>query len=256
MQISAPQNHPHLMDIYSRQEDFFPLIGAVLQGEQDGIIYTNCSKNSQQAFVIHKFGFSQVFGEQSSDFELSIKDLVDRRSFSPVKLRLYMPVLFDQIASGIRSDFLSERQRFVLTQGMSERRWEAEDNSELSAAQSADIACLESDFGVVSRFWRSKEDFLAKSRAVVSKHKGRIVGVCYAAAIACGKAEIDIAVLREYRRRGIARSMALKFIENCHSERIQPLWDCFTNNVGSMSLCKSLGFVPKKPPYSFFTIEK
>jgi RimJ/RimL family protein N-acetyltransferase len=37
---------------------------------------------------------------------------------------------------------------------------------------------------------------------------------------------------------------------------VSPLWDCFTNNAGSMALARSCGFRPIGPAYSFYTISK
>jgi hypothetical protein len=37
---------------------------------------------------------------------------------------------------------------------------------------------------------------------------------------------------------------------------VAPVWDCFANNLGSMHLARSAGFVAAAPPYPFFTITK
>jgi RimJ/RimL family protein N-acetyltransferase len=80
--------------------------------------------------------------------------------------------------------------------------------------------------------------------------------ICYSAAEADHRVEIDVLTLPEYRNRGLARHAVMTFVERCFSFSLHPLWDCFTNNAGSMRLCQAVGFTAVKAPYPFFTINR
>ena len=53
---------------------------------------------------------------------------------------------------------------------------------------------------------------------------------------------------------GIGNYLVKEFNNRCFMNNIKPLWDCFTNNIGSMNLAKSAGFQKKGKPYKFYTI--
>jgi GNAT superfamily N-acetyltransferase len=111
-------------------------------------------------------------------------------------------------------------------------------------------------FGVITRFWPSPEDFIKKAGAVLARVQDEPAAICYAAAVADNCAEIDVLTRPEFRRMGVGRFAVLEFIRQCLAGGRRPLWDCFSNNAGSMALCRACGFVPVANPYPFFTINK
>ncbi len=58
-----------IYNLYQLGESFFPLIAAVLLNEQDGAVYVDNPNSPSQAYVEHTFGFAQVFGNITADFE-------------------------------------------------------------------------------------------------------------------------------------------------------------------------------------------
>lgn len=257
MTVIEKIQYPQLFDRYRSQKYFFPLIASVLLDEQDGVVYGDRADSPNQVFVQHSFGYSQIFGESVPRFEFDLNNyLLINKAFEIEKIRLYMPQPFLILSAEIPSEFRSERQRFVLGERYESVAISEDIDFPVSVIHEEDIPSLEQTFGVVNRFWRSNSDFLLHSRAVVAKDKSKVLGICYAAALADRHAEIDVATLPEYRQRGIGKALVTKFIGICCQDSIRPSWDCFTNNFGSMALCRTSGFIAKQPPYPFFTIKK
>lgn len=236
---------------------FFPLIGAVLEGTQDGAAYADDPLDPRQAYVEHAFGFAQVFGTQRPAFEAALqRHLLVDRSFAAPKLRLYTPQLPGFLAGPAHAGLRSERQRFTIAPDLWRETPSREGRLTVAAVDAASYESTERAFGVALRFWRTPADFLAGARAVVALLDGQPAAICYAAAVSAGRAEIDVMTLPAFRQQGAARFAVQHFVGRCRREGIEPLWDCFTNNIGSVQLCLSAGFAPAAPPYPFFTIPR
>lgn len=248
--------------VYLESKDFFPLIAAVLLDKQDGHIYADDSETPSQVYVEHAFGFAQIFGAPNTHFEHDLETylLTDRR-FHANKVRLYSLYTPNFLTVDNEKVSLSQRQRFILnTRDFTARsdRWpdEAGKAIELSEVNPSNIDVFDSRFEIVDRFWRSPDDFISNSNAIVVLYKGEPASICYSAATAENRAEIDVMTLPEYRKLNLAKHAVTGFIEKCARQSINPLWDCFSNNAPSMNLAKSVGFHPKSLPYRFYTINR
>ena len=250
-----------LFGLYKRQAFFFPLIGAVLLNEQDGVVFVDNLVKPSAIYVEHAFGFAQIFGTPSKQFELDLENylLLDKQ-FKPDKIRLYTPYnpafLNDKKWASLRS----YRQRFILMpdapflEQRTIKRHEAD--IETVAIDGQNIIEVDRVFGVVNRFWRNPEDFIDQAKATVMLYCGQMASICYAAAEADGRVEIDVLTLPQFRALGIGKLAVDLFFEKCKENSLQPLWDCFTNNAGSMRLAESAGFKATNSPYTFYTIGK
>ena len=241
------------LPLYRSAPARFPLIGAVLLGEQEGSVLTDGRAQPQQAFVMHAFGFAQLLGEPTAQFEAELQRylLVDK-GFAAPKARLYTPRLPRFLEDERHRSLRSQRQRMVITQG--DVRGDV--SAEVVAVDASNFARFDERFGMARRFWRTAHDFIRKAHAVVAVHRGEPASICYAAAVADGEAEIDVLTRPQYQRLGLARAVVSRFVQICFERGLAPLWDCFENNAGSMQLSRSVGFRPKGPPYPFFTISK
>lgn len=245
------------LETYRGSASFFPLIGAVLAGEQDGIVFGDDAARPRQLYVEHAFGFAQVFGGRVPSFEEALRRylLVDR-AFAAAKVRLYTPQLPPFLAGEEAGPLRSERQRFRLAPGLPPAPAAREAAWDAVPVNASNFEQVQQDFGVALRFWRTAADFIAGSRAVVARVDGQPTAICYAASVCDARAEIDVMTLPAWRLQGTARFAVAHFVQRCLHEGLQPLWDCFTNNAGSVRLALSSGFVPAAPPYPFFTIGK
>lgn len=247
--------------LYQSWQYFYPLIAAVLLDEQDGVVYVDDADQPTHAYVEHAFGFAQIFGARVDKFEQELKQyLLHDQPFTPAKVRLYTPHLPDYLMSPEYESLRSERQRFHITAEDFSRVRSADNavSSDISfdSADASNIALIEKKFGVVNRFWRTPEDFIRKAHTVVVMYQGQMASICYAAAEGDKRVEIDVMTLPDFRNLGLGKHAVMEFVERCLAQSLQPLWDCFTNNSGSMMLCKSTGFVAAHAPYPFFTINK
>lgn len=255
------KSYEQIYRLYLNSPFFFPLIAAVLLDEQDGVVYVNDQNTPSQVYVEHAFGFAQIFGNVDTRFEQELEQyLLLEKNFNADKVRLYAPYAPEFIIKPQYEPLRSYRQRFVLgsKNPIDESTVFANSDKKItfSGVNQANIDVVERQFGLVSRFWRNATDFIQKSHAVVVFYDGEAASICYAAALANNCTEIDVLTLPNYRNLGLANKAVLCFINHCFELGLTPLWDCFTNNSGSMTLCKSVGFHAFQDPYLFFTINK
>lgn len=257
-----PQSHAAAFERYAGQENpaYFPLIAAVLSGAQAGSVLADRAEQPRQICVEHAFGFAQVFGTPVPAFEEALRHrwLVERQ-FESAKVRLYTPhcpqFLQGDGAAGLRS----WRQHFQLDLKAFQDMPPPVANTQetcLRHASEDDMAGIDAAFGVVTRFWRTPREFAHSANAVLALVNNEPAALCYAAAVAGGKAEIDVMTLPTYRHLGLAKAVVQMFNARCLAQHLLPLWDCFTNNDASLALCRSSGFVPLGDPYPFFTINR
>jgi GNAT superfamily N-acetyltransferase len=120
----------------------------------------------------------------------------------------------------------------------------------------SNVAAIEQAFGVTRRFWRSALDFVRGAQATVVIHRGEPASLCYAAAEADGRMEIDVLTRPQHQRLGLGKLAVSSFVRRCLERGFTPVWDCFANNTASVQLCRSVGFTPAAEPYPFFTISR
>lgn len=251
-----------LSELYKTESvgSFFPLIGAVLIGVQDGEVYADDAARPSQFYVEHCFGYAQVLGQTRQGFEQALESYFMTASSITPKVRLYTPQRPDFLRLPAWDGTRSSRQRFVIdpvklsnTQTVGGKQPQ---DITTTGIHSINIAALDRCFGVARRFWRNHEDFIQHSHAVVSLYKGQPAAICYAAAVADNRVEIDVMTLPEFRQLGAAKWAVIHFVNRCLAQGLRPLWDCFSNNAASLKLCSSVGFVAHGEPYPFFTISK
>ena len=256
------KNYPAISELYRSggANSFFPLIGAVLNGVQDGEVYADNATEPSQFYVEHHFGFAQIFGERRQTFETALERHFLEKNFTAPKVRLYTPQLPNFLRSPAWDDVRSFRQRFVIDpEGLSKTHAASSKQSRgmtITDIDTQNIAEMDRSFGIVERFWRDRQDFIHHSNAVVSLYEGQPAAICYAAAAADRRVEIDVLTLPEFRQLGAGKLAVMFFASRCFEQSQHPLWDCFSNNAGSVQLCQSVGFVARGEPYPFFTISK
>lgn len=257
----SPAQYAAACEIYLGHGAYFPLIAAVLNNAQGGAIYADCAEQPVQVYVEHAFGFAQLFGRAAPAFEQALQRylLVDKQ-FQSAKVRLYTPCIPAFLQGSDCHELRSWRQHFRLDVNRSASAGDAVGASErgvnLVPADASHVDLIEQAFGVVGRFWRTSEEFVNHSNAVLALVEGQAAALCYAAAIAGDRAEIDVQTLPAYRHLGLAKAAVRVFNQRCLAQNVMPLWDCFTNNTASMALSQSVGFVPLGEPYPFFTINR
>lgn len=253
---NAPEKQKWLQ-IYRKQIFFFPIIAAVLNENQNGLVFVSKKDNASCLLVIHKFGFAQIIcGKYSNDLKEEILQVL-RSDIRVGETRLLKFRFFCAEKELINSIGLSEfnyqtgeRVRFVLPDYSSFNplfsKVEEEEINRINETFQLDLDC---------RFWNNRQDFIKKGLPFVSKDQHTIKSICYAAASEDGFAEIDVFTNEKYRGMGYAKEAVRGFIQNCLAENISPLWDCYSNNIGSMKTAKSIGFI-ESYRYEFLIVSK
>lgn len=247
--------------LYPEGVSYFPIIAAVLSGEQDGHVYADSIENPAQLYVEHASGFAQVFGGPVPPFEEALRRyLFIDKQFPSVKVRLYTPHKPNFLNTSDCGGIQSWRQHFHLDSSRVESRSPWPDglsrDLQLVSATENNASLIEAAFGIAGRFWRTLEDFVNFANAVVAVVRGQPAAICYAAAVAGGRAEIDVLTLSPFRHLGLGRAVAHSFNQDCIARNVMPLWDCFINNTASIALSRSVGFLPLGDPYPFYTITR
>lgn len=253
----AANDRAEAHQLYLDHSSRFPLIAAVLKNKQEGRVFADRLRAPRQVFVEHAFGFAQIFGAHDAAFERALQTyILDERSFPFEKLRLFTPNLSAFLDTPETHDFRAYRQHFSFQMSEGPRSGVPLQGTDLIDVTPDHLPAIQTAFGVATRFWRTTNDFMQAGRAVMASLDGAPAALCYGAACEDGAAEIDVLTLPAFREQGLARACVARFIARCLTDGITPMWDCFTNNEGSMALCRSIGFVPITAPYPFYTIAR
>ncbi len=259
MQILGPELCHKAFDVYQDHPHFFPLIGAVLEGKQNGLVFADGMGIESGFFVEHSFGFAQVIGPISSKFANDLKRyLLGNGIRQNKKMRLYTPFQLDFLEVPRKGVEISYRQRFKhcreKTNLNAGSRFDCGDTN-VSVLTTSQLPIVEQSFCIAKRFWKNESDFCNFAMPVIVWQRDEPASICYAAAISSNIAEIDVVTKPEFQKKGLAFLAVKKFIELCCESKITASWDCFTNNEGSMKLAKKAGFIEWNQPYPFYTIK-
>jgi len=229
----------------------------VLSGKQIGLVFANCVQNPSRFYVQHGSGFSQIFGDPDNDFDKALETfLLRERVFSVPKIRLYTPAHPGFLKGSGLDSFRSERQRFHWKPGKIQPVPASSQKLEVRRATESDLSALDKAFSLTTRFWNTPREFLELGRPQVVFFEGQPAALSYAAAEAGGQVEIDVFSHPNFRRKGLAAAAVRAFLLDCETRKVDPVWDCFTNNLGSVKLCRNCGFFPRGEPYAFYTIPR
>ena len=103
--------------------------------------------------------------------------------------------------------------------------------------------------------WNSLDDFFEKSFSFIAVKDKEIVGIIFGSGRYEKYIPIDIEVLKEHRKRGVAKALTSAFVKHCMKCNLVPHWDCVESNKGSIRLAESAGFEKiKERPFYWFDI--
>lgn len=94
--------------------------------------------------------------------------------------------------------------------------------------------------------WITVDDFFEKSFSFIAVKDKRIVGIIFGSGRYEKYIPIDIEVLEEHRKKGIAKALTIAFVKHCMKYELVPHWDCVESNKGSVHLAESAGFTKIK----------
>ncbi len=232
----------------------FPITQAVVNGTEEGRMY----EYNGNHFVIHKSGFSSV---------IQVNDCLDEliEFFQSGELPQYFHVYAadEQLISRIQQlpDVFNTRirERIQLEYRGALIKENETDDLEFTIVHADEhnynaLDVFNLDLG--SRFWNSKEEFVKNALGnIVLNAQKEPVAICYAAAVADGKAEVDVMTLEAYRGQGLAKTAVRSFVNNCIENGVTANWDCFEENYASLATALKLNFTEHRK-YIFGSIYK
>jgi RimJ/RimL family protein N-acetyltransferase len=256
-----PGRYAELIPLYRDAGGKFPIILAVLEGSQPGQVFT-APGEADAALVVHQFGFMRLIERrpvEAMDAGLSELFGAAEGAIRPSYLLWYdPPPRWQERLDALGSDVARrrERLRFAFDESRAAYATEPAHCPEGFSVRRMDRELLPKaeKFGLAleSRFWPSAEPFLEHGLPVCVVKDGEIASLCYGAAVGGGAAEVDVATDPEFRQLGLGTVAAEQFVRECLAAGIEPAWDCFTYNAGSMKLAEKLGFVPDRG-YAFYS---
>jgi hypothetical protein len=242
-------NEQERLTISNKLHSSFPIIQAVIEDVQQGQVFWN---GHNDHWILHKAGFSEVFLQEDDGLELA--DSIIENVELPRYFHIYSPpsALISILKSKTEIFNIRERNRIQMTYTESREKSKPKDLSKdeytLTQVTQDNFDSLEVfKLDLANKFWNGKEEFIEKSLAVFLKDKkDNPISLCYAAAIAEEKAEIDVVTRDDHRGKGLAKAVVSSFNFNCTVKSIAPNWDCFSDNQASLATAISLGFTENK----------
>jgi len=274
---------------YCREQNapFFALIGAVIEGIQNGVIYcpdalgseieSELNEDPQCFWVVTPFGFSQVItltddaAIANAWFEQVANALKASEPLHglelPPKVRLFavQPELASLLVEAhmVRSERVQWDYPHQAVPADVTQQPSSHPNVHPLTAADIDKVNQAIDFQIDGRFWPSAKAYerhglgcyysSSTKDTAAESNQAKVLSACYSCAVSNGCAEVDITTVTECHGQGLGVLTGQGFIASCLAKGLKPKWDCFTNNAGSMKLAKKLGFVPRTP-YIYFTV--
>ncbi|MCG8443810.1 MAG: GNAT family N-acetyltransferase [Caulobacterales bacterium] len=231
--------------LYPAAPEGFPLIRAVLEARQPGAVFADDPSAPRLALILTGFGFAHAVGDVEGEGPADA--LTGALAGHPALKGRYVLWYDPPAACRARLEALPEARARTRTRI---RYRHAGAPSTDAPADGASVALVDAEtfpaldmFGLDlgARFWRSPEAFLREGLAALVTVDARPASLCYAAAVAGGEAEVDVATLEDFKGRGLARRACAAFIAACRERGVAPTWDCFDYNEPSVRLAASLG---------------
>lgn len=229
----------------------FPITQAIVEGTQQGEIFEY--KNS--AFLIHKAGFSSILLRDDCKQELLELFTID---CIPRYFHIYdTPNELIEIVKSVPLMFNYKlRKRVQLTYVTNQfLSFDIPKDFSLESINQKNISLLsKTGLDLDSRYWANEDEVINKAMGIVLFDcHNEPASICYSAANADFRAEVDVLTMPEYRSQGLAKIAVSAFVNNCIKANLKPNWDCFEDNINSLKVAQSLGFQVQKN-YNFMSL--
>ena len=245
-------------------EKMFPLIGSKLLNSKS--VYRLIGLEQPIYLIISSLGFCQLIyiGEKPVS-RLSIHDILYHSkeifdSLSIQKFRFYPSIGLNNLVATISSPniSMSQRRRYKPSEANNGLINDKMLDKDYALYLPSNIECIKhlipQEF--IHRFWYSWDKFIEHSSPFVLISKGNFACICYSAAIFNGFSEIDVYTAEAHRNKGLAKYAATNYIRHLRELSVTALWDCFSNNQGSISLAESLSLEQQGNDYCFYTVNR
>ena len=96
----------------------------------------------------------------------------------------------------------------------------------------------------VTSFWHTEEDFLEKGIGAVALHlENKVVSLCISLFVSGRQVEFGTATSPEFQNRGLSTNLAYACVQECLERGLEPIWQCWDDNLPSLAVARKTGFV-------------
>lgn len=237
---------------------------AVVEKCVSGSVYVDNQKDPKTFYVVHPYGMSLLFGDNSNDsFNASFKNYIkneDRYRLTDEWLQVY-PSKWNKTLRGIFKDINDDAGK-SLNQLKKEKveiytRINFKFNLEKylifkRSFQTGKYAVKRSDKSIFSKmsgsvvpakFWDNENDFFDNGVGFSLFVDGELSTTAFSAFIHDNKLELGMETLEQFRTKGYAQITCSALIDYCLEKKYEPLWACRLDNTSSYKLAYKLGFI-------------
>lgn len=100
--------------------------------------------------------------------------------------------------------------------------------------------------------WSNYDDFIDRSIGYIAVDGPKIIGFIVGSSRYHDILPINIEVLKDYRKKGIAAKLSQVFVDSCLSKNLIPQWNCVETNSASIKTAEKIGFKRFKKKYYYY----
>lgn len=102
--------------------------------------------------------------------------------------------------------------------------------------------------------WGSIEGFIKNGFGYCAAHGRKLISWCTAELVSRNHCGIGIETIEEQQRKGVGAVLAANFLKECATRNLEPYWDSWTRNLGSVKIAEKVGFY-KVEEYDVLIVE-
>ncbi|WP_017413354.1 GNAT family N-acetyltransferase [Clostridium tunisiense] len=102
--------------------------------------------------------------------------------------------------------------------------------------------------------WGSIEGFIKNGFGYCAVDGRKLISWCTAELVSRNHCGIGIETIEEQQRKGVGAVLAVNFLKECATRNLEPYWDSWTRNLGSVKIAEKVGFY-KVEEYDVLIVE-
>ncbi|MBN2349753.1 MAG: GNAT family N-acetyltransferase [Bacteroidales bacterium] len=238
---------------------------SVVEHHVSGSVYADDAENPKTFYVVHPYGMSLLFGDFSnSEFNARFRDyaLNIYKSRNKFEWMQAFPKGWDKVlgdlfnGSIVKStdnidqhvtNIIELNTRINFKFNFQKYPDFSKKNliSTVKIVQTNKKIFEDMNGSVVPKyFWDNADDFLKRGAGFSLFVEDKIAATAYSAFVHDNKLELGIETVEEFRGRGFAQYSCSALIDYCLEKKLEPVWACRLENIGSFNLAVKLGFEP------------
>lgn len=238
---------------------------SVVEQKVTGKIFVDNVDNPQTFYVVHPYGMSLLFGDNSNElFNASFKEYalnIDKTRNKHEWMQAF-PNNWDNVLSELFKPFLikSSDNTNKIENGIVELNTRVNFKFNITKYLNSPKNTLGPGIIIVKAdrhmfhdmkgsvvpfyFWDSEDDFLKNGLAYAVFYKRELASMSFSSYRFGNEFELGIETKEKFRGRGFAELACGAIIDHCIANNSEPIWSCRLENIASYKLAQKLGFDP------------